>query len=186
MNLIRLASMLPKAAHAGTVYILIVALCMHPTFAFNPTPGTGTVGVAGFLQQFTDPNSGWITCDYGVLYVTVNGFTDSTPYSSGGGGGESSCDGVDPGFYAQYLRNAINHDNPYVTASWNGSYGNAASITLTAKTNGSNTNYTLSVSVSFDTQDQHQDPVTGNEVADFTQASYTLTPSGSTLTGGHN
>jgi hypothetical protein len=134
-------------------------------FAPNPpAPGTGTVSVAGWEQSDGNGN-----CDSGVLYIVVNGVESDTPYSSGGG----NCDGVLPGFYAQYLANAVNQNNPYVTAQWNGDYYNPI-ITLTARTAGANTNYSLSAgsySQSYPT---------------FSPPSYTATASGPTLTGGHN
>lgn len=182
MKSTRFVSFLRKAAHAGSVYILIGALCVHPAFGFTATAGSGTVVVGGFLQDFTDPNTGWNTCDFGTFYITVNGTgIVALTYSSGGGGGETLCDGIDPSFYAQYLTTAINNNGSSpVSASVSGD-----TITLTAKTTGSGTNYSLSVNVTFDQQDYHTDS-NGNSVLDFTQASYTLTPSGSTLTGGHN
>lgn len=183
MKLTRFVSILRKAVHTGSIYILIGALCVHPAFGFTATAGSGTVVVGGFLQDFMDPNTGWNTCDFGTFYITVNGVTaGTTPYGSAGGGGETSCDGVDPRFYAEYLKNAINlNGSSPVSATWDG----VDTITLTAKTTGSGTNYSLSVSVTFDQQDYHTDS-NNNSVPDFTQASYTLTPSGSTLTGGHN
>lgn len=183
MKSMRFVSMLRKAVHTGSIYILIGALCVHPAFGFTATAGSGTVVVGGFLQDFTDPNTGWHTCDFGSLSITVNGTgVADIPYSSGGGGGEGPCDGIDPSFYAQYLKNAINlNGSSPVSATWDG----GDTITLTAKTTGSGTNYSLSVSTTFDQQDYHTDS-NNNSVPDFTQASYTLTPSGSTLTGGHN
>ena len=179
---------LPGNIEAGASTLVVVSNGIPSTgtsVTINgpPAPGTATVGVSGFLQSFYDPDTGAAACDEGIFYITVNGFTDSTPYSSAGGD-PPTCDGVDPGFYAQYLANTINNDNPYVRAQWNGLYGDGASITLTAKTTGSNTNYPLSVSV-YQYQQYHQD-IYGNTVLDFSQPSYTLTPSGSTLTGGHN
>jgi hypothetical protein len=134
-------------------------------FAPNPpAPGRGTVTITGFEQSDENGN-----CDSGVIYVVVNGVESDTPYGSGGG----ACDDVLPGFYAQYLVNTINQGNPYVSAQWNGDY-NTAVITLTARTSGANTNYSLS-SGSY----SQSSPI-------FNPPSYTATPSGSTLTGGHN
>jgi hypothetical protein len=134
-------------------------------FAPNPpAPGRGTVTITGFEQSDENGN-----CDSGVIYVVVNGVESDTPYGSGGG----ACDDVLPGFYAQYLANAINQGNPYVSAQWNGDY-NTAVINLTARTSGASTNYSLS-SGSY----SQSSPI-------FDPPSYTATPSGSTLTGGHN
>jgi len=134
-------------------------------FAPNPpAPGTGTVTITGFEQSDADGN-----CDSGILYIVVNGVESDTPYGSGGG----ACDGVLPGFYAQYLANTINQGNPYVSAQWNGDY-NTAVIILTARTAGANTNYSLSSGSS-----SQSFPI-------FSPPSYSATASGPTLTGGHN
>src|SRR5205085_9196547 len=98
----------------------------------------------------------------------------------GSGGGEPpNCGGVDPGFYAQYLANTINVDNPYVTARWNGNYGNGAAIILTAKTTGANTDYSLSAG-SPQYMQYHQE-FSGDTLPDFDQPSYFPNPSGATL-----
>jgi IPT/TIG domain len=128
-----------------------------------PTPGTGTVTVSGYAGCSPDGS----VCDSGLLSVTVNGFTDSIPYNPD----------VDPIFHASYLRNTINIDNPYVTASCPPAVGQqtcpTGTIILTAKTAGPGTNYSLSVSSS------PYDPT------DFPQPGVTLSASGPTLTGGH-
>lgn len=130
-----------------------------------PTPGTATVTVSGYGTCLSDGT----TCDYGSLYVMVNGSTVGTiPYSPN----------VDPIFHASYLRNAINlGNNPYVTASCPPAVGEqtcpTGTIILTAKTTGPGTNYSLSVSS------------TSNDTVDFPQPEVTLSASGPTLTGGH-
>ena len=129
-----------------------------------PAPGRGSITITGFEQSDEFGN-----CDSGVLYAFINGVESETPYSSGGG----ACDDVLPGFYAQYLANAINGNNPYVTAQWNGDY-NTAVINLTARSSGAGTNYSLS-SGSY-----------SNSFPMFSPPSYSATASGSTLTGGHN
>jgi RHS repeat-associated protein len=124
-------------------------------------PGTGTVTLGGPGSQATccDGNGG-LLWDQGQVWTTVNGFTDLVPYGSGSPAA--------PFMLAQYLTNTINQDNPYVTASLNGSI-----ITLRAKTVGAGTNYPLSASYTYDS-------------ADFSQPSFTATASGPTLTGGSN
>jgi len=129
-----------------------------------PAPGTGTVTITGWEQSDGNGN-----CDSGILSIAVNGAGADTPYGPGGDG----CAAVFPGFYAQYLANTINQSNPYVSAQWNGDYYNAV-ITLTARTAGANTNYSLSAG-SF----SQSYPI-------FSPPSYSATASGPTLTGGHN
>jgi VCBS repeat-containing protein len=137
------------ATFTWSVCIALISFCIFPVAATAQTPGTATVSVSGW-----DTNG-----DYGVLYITVNGFTDGTPYPNGSG----------PGFPAEYLTNTINLDNPYVSASWNNDFYNPV-ITLTAKTSGSNTNYPLSVLVYSQSL--------------ITPPGMSMTASGPTLTGG--
>jgi hypothetical protein len=135
------------------------------TFApIPPAPGRGSVTITGFEQSDEFGN-----CDSGILYVFVNGVESDTPYGPGG----TPCDNVLPGFYAQYLANAINANNPYVTAQWNGDY-NTAVINLTARTSGAGTNYSLSSG-----SQSQSSPM-------FSPPSYSVTASGPALTGGHN
>jgi hypothetical protein len=137
------------ATSIWSLCLVLISFCIFPVDATAQTPGTATVSVSGW-----DTNG-----DYGVLYITVNGFTDGTPYPNGSY----------PGFPAQYLTNTINLDNPYVSATWNNDLYNPV-ITLTAKTAGSNTNYPLSVEVYSQAQ--------------ITPPGMSMTASGPTLTGG--
>ena len=129
-------------------------------------PGTGTVTAYGSEQQTTYYPCGTSSCpttlwDQGTVTVTVNGYT---AYGSYGQGSTSST-------VAQTLltTSALNSSQSPVTATLNGSV-----ITLTAKTSGTSTNYTVSASAST------------NYPQYFSGASFTLSPSGSTLTGGQN
>jgi RHS repeat-associated protein len=129
-------------------------------------PGTGTVTITGVEQSVYVYPSGCrakscatLVYDSGYVYVAVNGHNDSVIY------GETST----PVSIASALASAINADSAAsVTAS-----ASSSTITLTAKTTGSTTNYTLATSVSYNT-------------TNFSRASFTATPSGSTLTGGTN
>jgi RHS repeat-associated protein len=129
-------------------------------------PGTGTVTIAGAEQSVYVYPSGCrakscatLVYDSGYVYVAVNGHNDSVKY------GETSTSVS----IASALASAINADSAAsVTAS-----ASSSVITLTAKTTGSTTNYTLATSVSYNT-------------TNFSRASFTATPSGSTLTGGTN
>jgi hypothetical protein len=115
------------------------------------TPGTGSVTLA-----FTDlvgicSDSGPI----GTMSITVNGFEDDWIWGCAG-----STDGPVAQVAAEWA-NSINVNDPNVSATSSG-----PTIFLTARTAGSNTNYTLSTS------------------AGGPQAWFTLSPSGSNLTGG--
>jgi RHS repeat-associated protein len=96
--------------------------------------------------------------DSGTSTITVNGHADSVSWS-GSGTTTSSI--------ASSLASAINGDSgASVAASASG-----ATVSLTAKTTGSNTNYSLSSSYTYDS-------------TDFSSGSFTSSNSGSTLTGG--
>jgi phage tail sheath gpL-like len=112
--------------------------------------------------------------DHGQVNITVNGFLDQTGFDAG-----SPCCQF---FIAQYLRNTINIDNPYVTATWDGSY----TITLTAKTVGSSTNYSLSAGATYWADCSYYDANNVLQSPCFTQPSFTATASGAALTGGRN
>jgi RHS repeat-associated protein len=137
------------------------------------TSGTGSVTITGneksvvqcsgaqpAQSQSTTPQ---VTCptiyDTGSVYITVNGFTKAGSFLKG-----STNSTV-----ASALATAFNGD----TSSPATATASAAVVTLTAKSIGSATNYSLSTSVDWDT-------------ADFTSPSFKGTPSGSTLTGGTN
>jgi RHS repeat-associated protein len=122
-------------------------------------PGTGTVSLSGTNQCTPD----FLVCDSGLISVAVNG---------SGGGSVPYPNGDPVGFLAQYLTNSINQ-GPYVNATWNNDFYFPV-ITLTAKTTGSGTNYSLSTLVY------------SNDPTDFTPPSYAATASGPNLTGGSN
>jgi len=115
----------------------------------------------GLCIQYSDGGRGGSTTywDQGAVYITVNGNTDVANY----GVGDTT------GSVASNLAASINGDsNSPVTASVSGSV-----ITLTAKTTGDPTNYSLSSS-------SQTTDTSGN----FSSASFTGTPSGPDLTGG--
>jgi RHS repeat-associated protein len=109
--------------------------------------------VAGSLAGGLD--AGPQVYDHGTCTVTVNG----TPYSRNFGQGD------DPSSIASGLTGVITAGN-FVTATANG-----ATISLTAKTGGEASNYSLSSSCSYDS-------------SNFTSPSFAASPSGSALTGG--
>ncbi len=116
----------------------------------NGPSGTGTVTISGSEQQKL------LTFDSGTVSITVNGFTASYNYGRG-----ATAQTI-----ASHLASSLNAGSSPVTASASG-----AVITLTAKTTGTASNYSLSTSVTWNQ-------------STFTNPSFTATPSGSTLTGG--
>jgi RHS repeat-associated protein len=125
------------------------------------TPGTGTATINGAEQstQYTcGPNNQQCTMyDTGDVDITVNG----TQYTYGYGQGSTDA------AIASGLATAMNNGT-LVTATVSGS-----TITMTARTDGSGTNYSLSTSVNWNT-------------SYFTSPSFTASLSGSALTGGTN
>ncbi len=117
----------------------------------------GTVTISGSEQAaFNDNNQ--VIWDTGVVEITVNGHNDTTSY-----GQHSTLATI-----ASALATAINNDsNAYVTAT-----ASNGVVTLTAKTIGSSTDYSLSATSWT------------NDVPDFGGPSFDTSTSGSTLTGG--
>jgi len=133
------------------------------------TPGTGQVTISGHEQKIincTAPvgaaqtTSAQISCPYlydaGTIYVTVNGYTASANY------GQNSTTTT----IATALTAGLNGTSSPVSASLSSNV-----ISLTAKTTGSATNYSLSTSADWDS-------------SDFSGPSFQATPSGAALTGG--
>ena len=156
--------------------IALAVCCTIPSLAHSQnlppaTPGKANVTVNGWGQCVYQ--NGVTQCDYGELFITVNGFSDTVPYGG---------DGVSPGSYARQLAATINSNNPYVTASVSSAYN---VITLTAKTAGANTNYPISVGSYSNAYDNcSSDGSWADYVPCFPTPSVSLTASGSTLTGG--
>jgi RHS repeat-associated protein len=141
-------------------------------------PGSGTVTITGSEQStqvYQQPTctlydcggnciqwsgGGWVSVyDSGLVSLTVNGHTDNMGYGQGD----------TPSTIATNMVNRINGDsNAFVTASASG-----AVITLTARTNGVSTDYSWSTSVQYDS-------------TDFSGASFSTSPTSSSLTGGVN
>jgi RHS repeat-associated protein len=127
------------------------------------TPGSGSITISGSEQSKTityscGPNGQTCTTvvyDTGTVTVTVNGEAKSANW----GANDS------PATISANLASALTGGS-YVNATASGGV-----VTLTAKTSGSTTNYSLSVSV-VGTNTQ------------FRQPSFAATPSGSSLTGG--
>jgi hypothetical protein len=145
------------------------------SFAIDANPN----GLGGNSSNcyYSDPNSG-TTYNSGNLSITINNTeTETVIYQCLTSGS--------PYDYIQNLVNAINAHSPYVTASVvsDSYFEPGGSIRLTAKSIGSDTNYPLSVSSTWNTGLFVTDPNTGNLVNAFTGPAYV--PSGpSALSGG--
>ncbi len=127
------------------------------------TPGTGTVTIGGFEQSACDfdacPPSG-LTYDSGSVSITVNGIQKTVAY-----GRNSTASSIASAFVSQFS---------CAGGSQVGASASANVVTLTACVGGSTTNYSFSASV------------TSSNPADFTPPSFSATPSGATLAGGHD
>jgi RHS repeat-associated protein len=126
-------------------------------------PGTGSVTITGIELRFQPdcPGGCGLVYDSGTVSVMVNGLTKQVTYNGSGN---------TPSQLAGALASLVNADPNYpVNASTN-----AGTLNLTARQNGTSTNYSLSASTST------------NDPTDFGAGSFTATPSGSTLTGGVN
>jgi RHS repeat-associated protein len=135
------------------------------------TPGTGTVTVSGAERSKTFQGGCSPRWDGGYLSVSVNGTQVANVFYGDSPG--NSCTTPSPmptaSPLATQIATAINGSS-LVSATASGS-----TITLTSKTAGANTNYSLSTQVtSYFVQ------------AGFPPASFSLSTSGSTLTGGAN
>jgi hypothetical protein len=157
-----------RASRAGAVIAVFLAFPVLGGVAQGQTPGTGTVtiGPPGTQYLLGAGPDGSNIYDSGSVSITVNGYTNTMTY---GGGYEAIIT------FVQEMVFNINDLNPYVTASVLGSPNDEAGgqILLTARTSGSNTNYSLSVANSWDT-------------TDFAYPSFPATVSGPSLTGGAN
>jgi RHS repeat-associated protein len=151
---------------SGTVAIGGPGEQSKPGAAATPGKGSVTIDLSEQSTSYCPPScSGCArTCsvtiyDSGSVSITVNGFTKTATYSRW-----STSTTI-----ASALASAFNGDSASpVTASLNSTV-----VTLTAKSTGSATNYSLSTSVTY------------NKTY-FSYPSATATPSGSLLTGGAN
>src|SRR5437879_7540412 len=124
------------------------------------TAGTGFVTISGSLQGPIYPcgNTSCSTYDSGQIQITVNGYSATTNYGRAGGQKTSQQ-------LANSLATQLNVAASPVTATVA-----KTKITLTSKVTGTSSNYSLSTLVTHSSL--------------FTSASFSATPSGSTLTGG--
>lgn len=100
------------------------------------TPGSGSATVSGSVRAGYDDSCPCNVYDSGTVSITVNGFTASVQYHQG--------------ITASYVATALaaNLASSSVNASASG-----GTISMTAKSNGSGTNYAVSMSVSSDRPD---------------------------------
>lgn len=135
----------------------------------GPTPGIGSVAISGSEQSTQVCRRWaaggdclqWVTVyDHGTVSITINGVLSSVSYGSG-----STSSSIATG-----LASAISSNgsiNSLVSASASG-----ATVTITAKQGGSQTNYSLSATA------------TSGDTNDFPDGSFYTAASGSSLTGG--
>jgi hypothetical protein len=168
---------------------LLILLCIAGVAAqAQSTAGQATVsfaiddtqnGLSGNSSNcdYSDPNSG-TTYNSGNISITINSTeTETVLYQCLTAG--STYD------YIQNLVNAINAHSPFVTATVvsDSYFSVGGSIRLTAKTTGSDTNYPISVSTTWNTSLFVQDPNTGQIVNAFTGPAYAPSSPGA-LSGG--
>lgn len=154
----------PNPGAAATYASASVTVSGSEQSSGSATPGTGTVTISGAEQSVCNSDSGCppsaLTYDSGPVSITVNGVTKQITY-----GHFDTTTTI-----ASNLAAAFHNDNSSpVDATSSG-----AVVTLTARTGGSSTNYSLSASAS--TSDPN----------DFVPASFSVSTSGSTLTGGRD
>lgn len=178
---------LPRAIRRGAVSLLM-ALCVGAGAAHaQSTHSTATIVISLNSPPYANPvqnysyysSSQVLFYNYGTISVTINGTeTESAPYYCGYVGG-----------YADYVANlasAINRNSPYVTASVQSDdyFNTGGSILLTSKGTGSGTNYSLSVSATWDTNDYDTNPDTGVFGPDFTAPGF-IPSAPANMSGGH-
>jgi RHS repeat-associated protein len=153
-------------ATAGSGSVTFSGALQSKQLTHPATPGAGSISISGGPDQSTSvsyvcgPNGQlcWRTVyDSGSISVTVNGFTASATYYQASGTGSIATD----------LVTALNASGSPVTASSGGS-----GVSMTAKVTGAASNYSVSISVSYDSHD-------------FSHSSFTATGP-SALTGGTN
>jgi hypothetical protein len=155
--------------------MFLAMLGLLPSVAHAQTPGTAFISISGGPQCVNPTgNDGDNRCSSGTLSITINGTDGGTVgYSDG-----PAFQFID--FYIQSLVAQIN-TGTLVTA-----VDVAGGIKLTARSMGANTNYPITVQTTFDPVNCFVvNDTTGNGFTPcFDHSSYTLTPSGPTLTGG--
>ena len=178
---------LTKKLRSTNLAPLVIAFCAAAGWAqqTGPTippaaPGTGTVIVGGADQGGFDPclgENGANVVDEGTVTITINGTDIHTIQYGPNQIGQTTAGSV-----ANALTNDINLHSPLVSATLVAT--SIGVITLTSRSPGSQTNYSVTTSTTYDQSTGCTDPNTGVFVPVFTSPSFTLVPSGPTLTGG--
>jgi len=173
-----------KLSVPGGISTVLMLLCLATGIAHGQsTAGTATVSFNIDFSDtsnncyYNDPNGG-TTYNSGNLSITINNTeTETVIYQCLTAGA--------PYDYIQNLVNAINQHSPFVSASVisDSFFEPGGSIQLTARTQGDNTNYPISVSGTWNQNLLVYDPNTGTFVNVFTGPAYI--PSGpSAMSGG--
>ena len=138
----------------------LIFISIFASASFAQTAGTGSVTITGSLQGPIYPcgNSSCPTYDSGQISITINGYRVTTPYSRSAGQKNANQ-------LATSLSTLLNASASPVTASVSRS-----TISVKSKITGTASNYPLSTAVTHSSS--------------FANASFTATPSGSSLTGG--
>ncbi|HEY5028484.1 MAG TPA: hypothetical protein VIK39_08760 [Candidatus Angelobacter sp.] len=139
------------------------------------TSASGSIQVSGFDQSAENCSNDGFIFDEGSVTITINGNDTHTVFYGPTQAGQTS-----PGTVIAALVSDINASSPLVTAT------NAnPSLLLRARSVGSVTNYSIAATTVFNRVGSGcTDPNTGQFTPSFTQPSFTLTPSGITMTGG--
>jgi hypothetical protein len=155
----------PEPISWGSIELRLLALLCASLFVTSvvglaQTAGSGTVTIGGSEQGPIYPcgHRHCATYDSGQISITVNGFKATTNYSNSSGQRNSQQ-------LASSLAAKLNAATSPVTAAVS-----STKITLISKVAGASSNYPLSTQVTHSSL--------------FANASFTATPSGSTLSGG--
>jgi RHS repeat-associated protein len=132
------------------------------------SPGTGTVSISGTLNCSAQDHGNHIP-DNGIITITVNGVPVSTNYGGGCDGAGNPINASTPTTLASALASALTSSSANVNAT-----SSVGLITITAKTSGASTNYSLSAT-SVTTQTQY-----------YSGTSFPVSVPNPNLTGGTN
>ena len=165
-NLLQIADMLDPSATYNFTYDPDNRLIAASGGSLPATAGSGSVTVSGSEQSAcvvpttcSAQHCGYTVYDYGQASVTIGSTTQAIPFTEG-----STSSTLASSIAAAFNGNSSSPVSAMVS-------GNV--VQFTSRATGTASNYPMSVSVTYKTQN-------------FSLASFTLTASGSTLTGGTN